>query len=115
MRRRRTPPAVVELWIETLVVDASWPRRGRDELEAGLRGALEEELVRQAAVGRRHPGGVVSARLVDDLRLSCARATSPAPAGPGGWGDAAGRVIGADLGGRLWGPPAAARQSEGGS
>lgn len=115
MRRRPTPPLVVELWIETLVVDASWPRRGRDELEAGLRGALEEELVRQAGVGRRQPGDGVTARLVDDLRLSCSRATSPVPAGPGGWGEAAGRAIGADLGGRLWGPPAAAGRAEGGS
>lgn len=112
MTRRPLPAVVIEVWVDTLVVDASWPRRGRDELETGLRDALQEELLDQAVAGQRRPGGAFTARMFDELRVACSQVAS-GPDGAADWGNAAGRAIGADVGGRLWGTAMPGQRKDG--
>jgi hypothetical protein len=106
VRARRPPAPVVEVWIDTLVVDASWPRRSRDQLEAALRAGLAEELLGLAAPGAASPARDVERpdrpRLADDVTLSCPTLRRSDRDGPEAVGIAAGRAIGSDLGERVW-------------
>lgn len=87
MRRRRTPAPVVEVRIESVLVDGPLSRRGLDELEQGLRTGLEARLL--GMLDPSAPGETAPTAYTGD--------------GPEQTGRRVGSVLAADLGPRLVG------------